>query len=316
MKKPDWKTKEEIVALLEKAISPNAIVKHNIELPDLFDPTVKRQFDTVIYSDNSNRATLTVVEVQDRGNPMSVNIFEGFIPKMESVGAQRLICVTKSGYQQGVLKTAKKYGPRVILLTLSEIESSDFPINFIGDVVVFANYKIVAMDELQINIHKGDIDSTIRKRIDEHIPINFESNDKVFSYREELVCINDIIDEYRKSLQIDLPTGQSTISIDTKKLQEKLYIIQSDKIIQCRLKFNATYEKTEKLIPLKYSEYKQIELDGVDAWMIDGTGVFKENEESIKVAFIPIKDSPFFTAKIIETPKSLKNFVASFTEIK
>jgi len=202
MKKPDWKTKEEIVALLEKAISPNVIVKHNIELPDLYNPDVKRQFDTIIYSDNSNRATLTVVEVQDRETPMPISIFEGFVPKMESVGAQRLICVTEAGYQKGVRNVAKKYGPRVLLLTLSEIESKDFPLNFIGDVVIFTDTSFTAMEELQVYVHTEDIDSNIGKQIDENKPMNLVSYEKMFKYSGKIVCINEVVDEYNKAQKV------------------------------------------------------------------------------------------------------------------
>jgi len=105
------------------------------------------------------------------------------------------------------------------------------------------------------------------------------------------------------------------MQIDTRVLEEELFILQADKSINCRLIFKATFNKVEKLIPLKYSEYKRINVDGIDAWMIEATGIFKEDEESIKMAFIPIKNTSIFTAKILKTPSSLRNHIATFTEI-
>jgi len=65
----DWKNLEHIVQLIEKSISPEAVVEHNQFLPVIGSPTgAKRQCDVVIRSGQKPRETITIVEVQDR-NP-------------------------------------------------------------------------------------------------------------------------------------------------------------------------------------------------------------------------------------------------------
>jgi len=65
MSTSDWLTIEKLVQLIEKSISPESLVEHNIFLPDLTSRSnAKRQCDIVIKSGKPPRQTLTIVEVQ------------------------------------------------------------------------------------------------------------------------------------------------------------------------------------------------------------------------------------------------------------
>src|SRR5262245_34041538 len=90
---PQWRMVEKVVALLEKSLTPDARVKHNVKLPCLTTGH-EEQCDVVIEMGQAPRVTRTIVEVQKRNERVKPNDFRGWCQKMRDVGANRLICVS------------------------------------------------------------------------------------------------------------------------------------------------------------------------------------------------------------------------------
>src|SRR5690348_16505401 len=82
---PQWKTVEKVVALLEKALAPDARVRHNVKLPSL-STGHDEQCDVVIEMGQEPRITRTIVEVQKRNERVKPNEFRGWCQKMRDVG--------------------------------------------------------------------------------------------------------------------------------------------------------------------------------------------------------------------------------------
>jgi hypothetical protein len=95
-KSKSWRSAEEIVAMIEKALSPHAIVEHDVMLPVVTGGgEYKRQCDVVIRMGPRHRQTLTIVEVQKRRKKVGPADFGGWLEKMKEVGANELLCVPK-----------------------------------------------------------------------------------------------------------------------------------------------------------------------------------------------------------------------------
>lgn len=119
------KLKEKVVTILERHIDQSARVFCDVLLPVVADPQMEpRQIDVLIETGTKARPTRTIVEVQDRKSKPQPTEFDGWLKKMEDVGAQHLMCVTKAGYTKTILKKAANRGPTVRLFTLEQLEKS------------------------------------------------------------------------------------------------------------------------------------------------------------------------------------------------
>lgn len=86
---------EELVELIEKSISPNSVVRRDVNLPIIGSESgATSQCDLVITQGEPPREIITIVEVQNRGRKPDANTFRGWVGKLERVRAQRLICVS------------------------------------------------------------------------------------------------------------------------------------------------------------------------------------------------------------------------------
>ena len=132
MKKNTGKDLERLVQLIEKSISEEAIIEHNVKLPNLLHPGNFRQCDLVIASGRQPRQTVTIVEVQDRKSKTSINDFKGWLGKLNDVGAQHLICVSRHQFAKSIKDEAYASGNRVRLITLQELTEDNIPFRYFG----------------------------------------------------------------------------------------------------------------------------------------------------------------------------------------
>lgn len=117
------KLREKVVTILERHIDQGARVSCDVWLPVVSDPDMEpRQIDVLIETGTDARPTKTIVEVQDSKSKPKPTEFDGWLKKMEEVGAQHLMCVTKAGYTKTILKKAANRGPTVRLFTLEQLE--------------------------------------------------------------------------------------------------------------------------------------------------------------------------------------------------
>ncbi len=125
---PAWKVKEHVVALLEKAHTPDAEVLQDQWLPDIHTGEL-RQCEVVVNYGPPARQHMAIVEVQDRKKRLDIGTLESFWQKMHSLGAQSLICVSRQPFPASVRKKAVALGPHVRLMTPRELEAGEWPYN-------------------------------------------------------------------------------------------------------------------------------------------------------------------------------------------
>ncbi len=133
-KEKKWELMEHVVCLLEKSLRPDAKVERNQWLVNhktigVAKKPRKRQCDVVIRSGPPERESFWIVEVQKRGQKVKQGEYDGWVAKMDQVGAAGLIGVSEAGFPASAIEEAKTRGPRVLLLTLSQLEGKEWPVN-------------------------------------------------------------------------------------------------------------------------------------------------------------------------------------------
>jgi hypothetical protein len=115
------KTFEILVSIIENTLkkNPDTKVTHNVELTD--NTGNKRQVDVLIEYKADDRFKLkTIIECKDWTSKVKIGTIGEFVDKLKSVGADRGIFVSRSGFQSGAFDKAKHEG--VLLYTFDEID--------------------------------------------------------------------------------------------------------------------------------------------------------------------------------------------------
>src|SRR5688500_2290109 len=109
--RPRWQTHEYVCALLERVLTPGASVQHDIRLP-VINGNRMRQCDVVVRFGTAPREMTAIVEVTSRGRKVGVNDIHAWYRKMQEVGAQLLICVSRVGFSRSAIAVVEQqYGP-------------------------------------------------------------------------------------------------------------------------------------------------------------------------------------------------------------
>lgn len=307
----DWKSIEKITAILEKYISPNSKVEHNINLPTLGRDGF-RQCDVVITVEEP-RKHITIVEVQKRNKPVDINTFGGWINKMDSVGAQQLICVSKKKYPKSIIDEVRlKYGTnKVTLMTLQEFDILDKP-EYAKELKFkpsdLCQFKITNIKFLDCKVQTSD------KITKEDINIEFKTEEGVFGdiNGENLKSLTKcLIDAVSNSLNIpQLYSNGSrnlTINFNVKK-EQGVYLHYNAKkllIINLEIKGLLNLYKLDNIEYHSYRYYQEI-LDGNLAWFVRGKYEVEDTEIEIDLIF---KTNNRFTTQIRRS-KNLSNWNA------
>lgn len=96
---------EKIVARIQRMMDPNSTVTHNEVLEDRVGN--KRQCDVVIRGQFGGRPVLGIIECKDHSRKKGPDAIEAFAKKMENLGANLRIMVSKRGFTEQALKLAK-----------------------------------------------------------------------------------------------------------------------------------------------------------------------------------------------------------------
>lgn len=178
--------KEQVVALLESRINPNAKIETNIHLPDLANPGHKRECDVVIYEEINKRIITTIVEVQDRRSKVSIGEYTNFYQKFRDVGANRLIIVSKKEFPLSVIDKAKIHGPAVQLINLNKLDAQAFEV---GSIIYF------------YDLYEGKLNATFSKdgvvlsdEQKKEITERINSKEKVLIYKDEFINYIELFD--------------------------------------------------------------------------------------------------------------------------
>lgn len=263
-----WQSFEEIAGLLEKSLTPTAKVRRNVFLPVL-GTTRTRQCDLVITDGSPLRQSVTIVEVQNRNHKPNINTFHGWYKKMQEVGAQHLICVSRQGYPRSIIdEVANRIGPTVRLLTLAELRELEVPgFHLVSPFVLHRNPQFTFERIDSVKLENPPIDIT---------SLDFESTDKVFTLGEglPLLTIVDVVSLAISEVSNAL-VAQGMELPDRCGLDLCLGSIGTDfrvhmngvahKIAELPIKVRV--DTTISKIPLTFLEYRQESIDGALAWV-------------------------------------------------
>ena len=292
-----WKLVEEVAALLEKAISPNAKVEHNVSLPVIGESRT-RQCDVVITYGEPPRQSVAIVEVQRRQAKPDINTFHGWYHKMQEVGAQQLICVSMQGYPKSIIEdVANRIGPTVRLLTLAQLGETKVPgIEFIPPYVVHKHpHFTIETIGPGVHIKRNQLDD---RR--ETFGLTLPTDEKVFTLdnSQEMQSLNELIatafkneiDQMFLQMRINQPNSYSLeITLGSQERDLWWYLDgQQHKVVSMPIKLSV--ETTVYRTPLTFLSYQQENIDGVLAWVAVAKGIIENKDISIQLVFKPDKE--------------------------
>jgi len=294
-KAKSWKTAEHIAALLEKTVTPEAQVQHNVLLPVIGRPDRKpRQCDVVVKYGKVPRTSLAIVEVQKRNKKPDINTFHGWVAKMREVGAQQLICVSEHGYPQSIIdEVAQRIGPTVKLMTLRQLERGDN----IAQLVMLpfslhttCTYDLLSLGKLQL--HRDSFSKG--KGVSQ---VQVSTADTVFSIGREgpLINLNELVAGALtgSNLEPSPPAPKASIEVELKfNSQHDVWFLSGTRRLQVRdwpVRVRAHFTTTQRndiKIDVSHLVYRQEAIDGVLAWVakvkIEQDGVLREFQVSFK----------------------------------
>jgi len=99
---------EKAVAAVQAMMDPNSKVEHNVQIPDR--DGIKRQFDVVVRGNIGGVTMLIVIECKDQKRKVGIQEIEAFYIKSQSIGANAMIFVSRSGFVGSAITMAKTYG--------------------------------------------------------------------------------------------------------------------------------------------------------------------------------------------------------------
>lgn len=282
--KSDWENLERIVQLIEKSISPEAIVEHDVKLPVIGSESGRtRQCDVVIRSGQKPRETITIVEVQDRTSKPDVNTFGGWMKKLEQVGAQHLICVSRHDFPISIKEEAFKLGGTVKLVTLKELNIEDIPFDF---TVLLARGVQAKAAKTYIDVPKSELEklgllNVFKKKYN---GLQLDNNEQCWSLdKKKLVSFNTIFKE-----SFVRPNGKSEgegkLFFDKEEGPE-LYLFIEGHFIRVGLESNFIWTLPETELPLSVLSYEQNDA-GILAWFAEASHQTENGPISIKVPFV------------------------------
>lgn len=281
-----WKTVERIVKLLEQTLALNAKVESNVMLPVLTSNIgAKRQCDVVVWSGESPRETITIVEVQDRKRKVDVNTFDGWCTKLVEVGAQHLICVSRIGFSERVKEKALQRGPTIRLVKLEELKEDQWPTGIIDNCIPY-------LQVLPKDTHIKLIPRRGGDKLPE--PLDHTINDTIFQYQgqEMMFSIRDFINMHVLKQNLAEGTHQFFFTWPTENYLTGLYIANNYQTPVFVL-VHGTIEVKRYQVPLSFSSYKQVDQMNTEspiAWLMEAIGSINGEETEIRITFLPDKE--------------------------
>ena len=244
--KNNGKELELLIKMIQKHIEPDAVVQHDIHLPVIGSPSGRtRQCDIVITSGPSHRKTITIIEAQDRTSQVDINTFNGWLAKLDEIGAQHLICVSRLEFPESIKEKAFNQGNKVKLVNLKDADPTEIPLSFLKSNFKYYNYQPIGVTTPQISFTKDEtISLGIYEAISEFIERNsMDLNSMLFSFdKKDMKSIYSICQDSCKNLLVN-GSGSEVLEFD-KKDNKPLYFHIDGKCtrIGMRLEFNWTNE--------------------------------------------------------------------------
>ena len=153
----DGKQFEFLIQLIEKTITPRAIVEHDVDMPVLSSRIgATTQCDIVIRSGIKPRQTITIVEVQDRSSRVKPNDFRGWKQKLEDVGAQHLLCISRQEFPASIKEQAALSGGSIMLVTLKDSNPESIPLDFVSLQYQYDYFDLTLVNKVKVTLPDGD----------------------------------------------------------------------------------------------------------------------------------------------------------------
>lgn len=104
---PEWKKLEHLVVSIQKQLSPDASVQHNVMLEGIESET-KRQIDVLVEKNIGQYTIRIIIDCKDYSKPVDVKGIEEFHGLIQDVKVHKGALVCPSGFTKAALKRAKK----------------------------------------------------------------------------------------------------------------------------------------------------------------------------------------------------------------
>ena len=283
---------EKIVEIIERSISPTARIEQNVFLPILSSTEGHTaQCDIVIRSGNPLRETLTLVEVQDRRSKVDINTFRGWLGKIEDVGAQHLICVSRKEFASSIKEKASQSGSKIFLVTLKDLSPERIPLEFIKFIFQYHHIEIKIVKNIRPYVAPGQIEKLGLKPLAHNLDDEIWSLDgkNMISLLE--ICKGEVKTDETTSSAAGYIEGEGNLSFNLTD-NEQLYYHNNGKPIRVGLDcgFEWAYEHTET--PMSVASYEQ-DKHGALAWLFEVTHNSRSGIISVKLPVVKLDNGNY-----------------------
>lgn len=284
----DGKDLEKLVQLINMSIEPDSAVEHNVFLPVIGSPSKRtRQCDIVITSGPKHRQTITLIEVQDRTSKVDINTFNGWLDKLNEVGAQHLVCVSRLEFAESIKEKALLSGNKVKLITMREIDKNGVPLGLFKLKFKYFDFKILKSGKIDLAISKAETQSLgIYDEIKEYLNANKELNFnlKIFSYdQNELICLYKICrDGILTKKGENLGVGKVVFEKDNGK---PIFLFINGVFTRISLEVEFDWQNDTIEYPVSILSYDQ-QNDGSLAWVFEGQNETPSGKISFKIPVV------------------------------
>ncbi len=276
----NWKEIERLVQLIEMSISPGASVVHNVNLPILSSRSgATAQCDIVIKEGNPPRETVSIVEVQNRGKRVNINDFRGWKQKLQDVGAQHLICVSRQSFPESIKEQAQLSGSSIRLVTLGTSEIENIPLDFFRVHFSYHNFEVTALHGFKATASKSCVPTQARDRFTAHHTLGV--NDRVFSLDRGSLISAYILCKDMYEIPDGAVSGRGRLVFELDK-EPAIYLHQGDNVFRIGLEYEFDWVDEVTSIPVSTLSYEQNDA-GVLAWVIEATYDSPKGRISIKI---------------------------------
>ncbi|WP_191830888.1 restriction endonuclease [Pseudomonas fluorescens] len=283
---------EKIVELIERSISPTARIEQNVFLPVLTSTQGHTaQCDIIIRNGPPHRKTLTIVEVQDRNSKVDINTFRGWLGKIEDVGAQHLICVSRKDFASSIKEKAAQSGSKIFLITLKDLSPEKIPLDFIKFIFLYQHIDIKRVRSIRPYVGSGQIEKLGLKSF------QFELTDKLWSL--DKINMISLLEICRASIKggqslLDMAAvndGVGNVSFSIAG-EDTIYFFHNDGFVRIGLDCEFEWEFEHAEIPMSVACYEQDE-HGALAWLFEVIHNSKSGPVSVKIPVVKLDDGNY-----------------------
>ncbi|MFC7298902.1 hypothetical protein [Herminiimonas aquatilis] len=283
---------EKIVEIIERSISPTAKIEQNIFLPILTSTEGHTaQCDIVIRSGNPPRETVTLVEVQDRNSKVDINTFRGWEGKIDDVGAQHLICVSRKEFPSSIKEKASQSGSKIFLVTLKELSPERIPLEFIKFIFQYSHLDIKAIKSIRPFVAPGQLEKLGLEPMEHHL------DDKAWSLDGKNwlslldICRGKVDLEKMPSAANGYIEGTDSLSFNLTD-NEQLFYCHNGEFVRIGLdcEFEWAFEHAE--VPMSVASYEQ-DKHGALAWLFEVKHNSKSGLISVKLPVVKLDNGNY-----------------------